>query len=74
MARTSFDDLPVGACFAFEAGTKHATRRKVDARHTIPIPGGKRPLIMDDLDTIVHARACPVSFGRRKRRRTKRSR
>jgi hypothetical protein len=69
----TFEDLPVGACFAFEAATKHATRRKFDERHTITIPGGKRPLIMHDLDTLVVSKSCPTSFGRR-RRRNKRSR
>jgi acetone carboxylase gamma subunit len=70
----TFERLPVGACFAFDAGTKQATRRKVDARHTLTIPGGKRPLIVDDVDVRVHTKACPVSFGRRrKRRKNKRS-
>lgn len=71
MGRVPFEDLPVGACFAFEASAKQATRRKVDERRTIIIPGGKRPLIMDDLETRVRAMACPVSFGRRRRRSIK---
>ena len=69
MAKATFAKLPVGACFAFEAGTKQATRRKVDAHRTLVIPGGKRPFYVDDLDTHVHERACPTSFGRRRKRR-----
>jgi hypothetical protein len=67
--RPAFGDLPVGACFAFDVGAKHATRRKVDARSTIVLPDGKRPLRVDDIDTPVSAMACPTSFGRRKRRK-----
>jgi hypothetical protein len=75
MARTLFEELPVGSCFAFDASTKQATRRKVDERHTITIPGGKRPLRVDDVEMRVHTKACPVSFGRRRRRKkNKRSR
>jgi hypothetical protein len=69
MARTTFEDLSVGECFAFDASSRQATRRKVDARHTLTIPGGKRPLIVDDIDVRVHTKACPVSFGRRRKRR-----
>jgi hypothetical protein len=72
--KTPFEDLPVGACFAFAPDAKQATRRKVDERHTVVIPGGKRPLIIDDVETRVHAMACPVSFGRRRRRRTNKKR
>jgi hypothetical protein len=67
--RPAFEDLPVGACFAFDAGAKRATRRKVDAHHTILIPGGKRPMPLHDVETPVTPTACPTSFGRRKRRR-----
>lgn len=72
---TTFEALSVGACFTFDASTKQATRRKVDERHTIAIPGGKRPLRVEDIETRVHEKSCPVSFGRRRKRgKTKRSR
>jgi len=74
MPRFTFEELPVGACFAFDPSSKHATRRKVDERRTMVIPGGKRPFLVDDVETRVHLKNCPVSFGRRKRRRNKRSR
>lgn len=74
MARHVFADLPVGACFAFEAATKQATRRKVDESHTVTIPGGRRPMRVDDVETHVFVKACPVSFGRRRRRQHKRRR
>lgn len=75
MSKLAFEKLPVGACFAFDASSRQATRRKVDASHTVIIPGGKRPLRVDDVDTRVYTKACPVSFGRRrKRRKNKRSR
>jgi hypothetical protein len=74
MARVAFEDLPVGSCFAYEADTRQATRRKVDERRTIVIPGGKRPFHVDDVETRVHLKPCPVSFGRRRRRKNKRSR
>lgn len=64
----TFEQLPVGACFAFDAASKQATRRKVDAHRTIVIPGGKRPFYMDDIETRVHTHACPVNFGRRRKR------
>jgi hypothetical protein len=73
--RVEFADLPVGSCFAYDASSKHATRRKVDERHTVVIPGSKKPFRVDDVETRVFTKACPVNFGRRrKRRRTKRSR
>jgi len=74
--RTTFDRLPVGACFAYDAGTKQATRRKVDASHTALVPAtSKRSYRVDDIEMRVFEKACPVSFGRRrKRRRNKRSR
>lgn len=72
--RIMFEELPVGACFAFEASTKQATRCKVGERHTVTIPGGKRPLRVDDIEMHVHAKACPVSFGRRRRRQRKNKR
>jgi hypothetical protein len=74
MPRFTFDELPVGACFAFDPTSKHATRRKVDARSSIIIPGGKRPLRVEDIDTRVHLKTCPMPFGRRRRRKNKRSR
>ena len=74
MPRFTFEELPVGTCFAFDPSSKHATRRKVDERRTITIPGGKRPMLIDDIEMRVHLKTCPVSFGRRrKRRRNKRS-
>lgn len=75
--KTTFERLPVGACFAYEAATKHATRRKVDESHTMLVPStaSKRTYRVDDVEARVFEKACPVSFGRRrKRRRTKRSR
>lgn len=73
--RIEFAELPIGACFAYDAGSTKATRRKVDERHTIVIPGSKKPFRVDDVETRVYTKACPVNFGRRrKRRRTKRSR
>lgn len=72
--RVTFEDLAVGACFAFDAGSKQPTRRKVDERSTIVIPGGKRPLRVDDVEMRVHEKACPINFGRRRRRTHKRSR
>ena len=62
--RATFEYLPVGACFAFDPETPRATRRKIDKRHTIVIPGGKRPLTVSDVDVPVRAMACPTSFGR----------
>ena len=67
--RTAFEDLPVGACFAFNPDAPRATRRKIDERRTIVLPGGKRPLRVDDVDIAVSAMACPVGFGRRRKRR-----
>lgn len=76
--RTTFDRLPVGACFAYEPDTKHATRRKVDSVHTtlVPSTGSKRSYRVDDVEMRVFEKACPVNFGRRRkrRRRNKRSR
>jgi hypothetical protein len=67
--RPTFEDLPVGACFAFDAGAKRATRRKVDVRHTVTIPGGKRPMPVHDVEVPVTPTTCPASFGWRRRRR-----
>jgi len=64
--RFTFRELPDGACFAFDPTAKHATRRKVDERHTIVIPGGKRPLVVDNAGMHVHLMTCPTSFGRRR--------
>ena len=72
--RLTFEDLPIGACFAFETSTKVATRRKVDERHTLTIPGGKRPLVMHEIDTPVVSKSCPTSFGRRRHRRNTKKR
>jgi hypothetical protein len=74
--RLTFEDLPVGACFAFEVASPVATRRKVDTHRTVIIPGGKRPLVVHEIDTPVVTKACPTSFGRRRKRRStqKRSR
>lgn len=71
----TFERLPVGACFAYSPSSKQATRRKVDERHITLVPATKREWRVDDVEMHVFAKACPVSFGRRrKRRRTKRSR
>lgn len=72
--RLTFEDLPIGACFAHEAATPVATRRKVDTHHVVIIPGGKRPLVVHDLETPVVSKSCPTSFGRRKRRRNTKKR
>lgn len=73
--RIEFAELPVGACFAYDASSAKATRRKVDDRHTVVIPGSKKSFRVDDVETRVFTKACPVNFGRRrKRRRTERSR
>ena len=72
--RIEFAELPVGACFAYDAGSKYATRRKIDERHTIVIPGSKKPFRVDDIETRVFTKACPVSFGRRRKRRTTKKR
>jgi len=72
--RAAFFDLPIGACFAFESGARRATRRKVGERHTVAIPGGKRSMPVYDTEIGVTPTACPTSFGRRRRRKNKRSR
>lgn len=77
MPARTFAQLPVGACFAFDAESSRATRRKVDSRHTVNLPGGRRRMNVGDIDTRIHERACPTNFGRRRRRKsrkTKRSR
>ena len=65
---TTFDELPVGACFAFEKKTKHATRKKVDRQNAIMLPKS-RPYKLDDLDTPVFPKPCAVTFGRRRKTR-----
>jgi hypothetical protein len=73
--RTLFENLAVGSCYAHESSTRHATRRKIDARHTITLPDGRRTFRVEDIETPVYVRPCAVSFGRRrKRRKNKRSR
>lgn len=74
MPARTFRQLPVGACFAFDAETITATRRKVGSTHTIVLPNGRRRMNVGDVDTRIHERACPVNFGRRRRRKKKRSR
>ncbi len=73
--RVEFADLPIGACFAYDADSVKATRRKVDARRTVVIPGSQKAFRVDDVETRVFTKACPVNFGRRRKRpRNKRSR
>jgi hypothetical protein len=70
MARqATFEELPVGACFAFDEDAKKPTRRKVDAQHTVAVPGGTRPMRVGDVDVRVSALSCQVAFGRRRKRR-----
>jgi len=73
MPRLPFEELPVGNCFAFDPSSKQATRRKIGERQTITIPGGKRPMRVENVEALVTTRACPTSFGRAKRK-TKRAR
>jgi hypothetical protein len=59
----AFEKLPVGACFAYEATTKQATRRKAGERHTAFVPNGKKPFRVDDVEQPVYVRPCPASFA-----------
>lgn len=73
MARgITFERLPVGACYAYESGTTRATRKKVDPKHVTIIPGGNRTYRVEDIEMRVHEKACPVNFGRRRRRKRSR--
>lgn len=77
MSRLPFEELPVGSCFAFDPNSKQATRRKVGERQTVTIPGGKRPMRIENVEALVTTRACPTGFGRTKRkakRKAKRAR
>lgn len=73
MPARTFRQLPVGACFAFDAETITATRRKIDSGHTVVLPNGRRRMNVGDVDTRIHERACPVNFGRRRHKKKKRS-
>jgi hypothetical protein len=65
----TFGALPVGACFAFSLTAKAPTRQKVDPRRTISLPGGKRPMVVSDIDITVAPMACSTSLGRARQRR-----
>ena len=71
--RLTFEDLPPGACFAYDPSARAATRRKVDERHTVVLPGGRRAFRVDDVEFHVVPKPCPTGLGRRHSRRNLKS-
>jgi len=67
--RFSFEELPVGSCFAFDVNAKKPTRRKVGDRHTVMLPDGQRKMAVSDVDTKVSVLPCNIGLGRGRRRR-----
>lgn len=55
---TTFERLSVGQCFAYSPTAKAPTRKKVDARRAVTVPGGKRPLRVEDVDVSVNPLDC----------------
>lgn len=60
---TTFERLSVGQCFAYSPTAKAPTRKKVDRSRALMVPGGKRPLRVEDVDVSVNPLECS-SLGR----------
>ncbi len=55
---TTFERLSAGQCFAYSSTAKAPTRKKVDSRHAVTVPGGKRPRRVEDVDVSVNPLEC----------------